>query len=208
MFDSDDLINKTYGLVIFDMIDSDDCFDVLIKNETIEKIISIIKNEERKQRINNNIEIKIDKDNSYNIFKDIFKIRIYEVNKSRMLRDNISIHLLLRSFEKLIRFTDISSLFKTINKEQIKSLSKVVGVYFYSLDPFLYFPSIISLILNYLMIKNIKDNEEEEFIFKIELLLLFSWENVINFPSFNKSLIKFVITVFISSDSYFVKEKC
>jgi hypothetical protein len=55
-----------------------------------------------------------------------------------------------------------------------------VYFYFYSLDPFFYFPSIISLILNYLITKNIKDDEEEEFIFKIELLLLFSWEEVVN----------------------------
>jgi hypothetical protein len=161
------------------MIYFDDCFDVLIKNETIEKIISIIENEERKERINN-IEIKADKDNSCDMFKDIFKNKIYKVNKSRVLRDDFSMHQLLRSLEKLIRFTDISSLFKTINKEQIKSLSKVVGVYFNSLGPFLYFPSVISLILNYLIIKNIKDVEEEEFIFEIEKQLLLSREEAVN----------------------------
>jgi hypothetical protein len=96
------------------------------------------------------------------------------------LRDVIPIHQLLISLEKLIHFTDISSLLKTINKEQNKSLSNVVGVYFYSLGPFLYFPFIISLLLNYLMTKNIRDDEEKEFIFKIEKKLLFSWEDVKN----------------------------
>jgi hypothetical protein len=62
------------------MIKFNDCFDVLIKNETIEKIISIIENEERKERINN-IEIKIDKDNSCGISKDILKNKIYKDDK-------------------------------------------------------------------------------------------------------------------------------
>jgi hypothetical protein len=114
------------------------------------------------------------------IYLDVSENKIYKVNKSRVLRKDSSLHSLLGSLEKLIRFTDISSLLKTINKEeQIKSLSKVVRVYFVFLDPFLYFPSIISLILNHLMTKNIKD-EEEEFISEIEKKLLFSWEEVVN----------------------------
>jgi hypothetical protein len=138
-----------------------ECFDVLIKNEMIEKIISIIEDEKRKERISNEFEI-------------------YEVYKNKVLKNDISIHLLLKSLVKLIRFTDITSLLKMINKEQIKSLYQVVGIYFYSLGPFLYFPSIISLILNYLMTKNIRDDEEKEFILKIEKQLLLSWEEAVN----------------------------
>jgi hypothetical protein len=159
IFDFDDLISETSGFVIFSMIDFDDSFDMLIKNQMIEKIISIIENEEKKEKTNNNVEIKVD-------------IRIIHVICLKTyLKDNPSIFLLLRSLEKLIRFTNISSLLKTVNKEQIKSLSNVVGVYFYSLDPFLYFPSVISLMLNYLIMKNIND-EKKKFISKIELLLL------------------------------------
>jgi hypothetical protein len=176
IFDFDDLISEMSGNVIYYMIEFDSCFNVLIKNETIEKIISIIENEERKERINNDIEIKIDKDNSCDISKDV----TYEMNKSRVLKYDHTIPVLLRSLEKLIRFTDISSLLKTINKEQIKSLSKVVDVYFYSFEPFIYFPSIISLILNYLITKNFRDDEEEEFILEIEEILLFSWEEIVD----------------------------
>jgi hypothetical protein len=38
----------------------------------MEKIISIIENEEKKERTNNNVEIEIDKDNLCDISKDVF----------------------------------------------------------------------------------------------------------------------------------------
>jgi hypothetical protein len=86
IFDSNDLISKKSILIIFYIVNFDDYIDVLIKNETIEKIISIIESEEIKERINNNIEIKIDKDNSCDISEDVSENIIYKMNKSRVLK--------------------------------------------------------------------------------------------------------------------------
>jgi hypothetical protein len=177
VFDSDDLISQRSGWVIFYMIYFDDCFDVLIKNQTIEKIISINENEERKERMDDSIEFEIGKNNSCDISKDVFKNKIYKLKMSGV---DHSVHCLLISLERLIRSTDISLFFKIINREQIKSLSKVVGIYFNFLNPFLDFPFVISLILNCLITKNVRDDEEEEFILKIEKQLLFNWEEVVN----------------------------